>query len=242
MPPLDEQKRIAEILWAADEVIELKSKLILALKTAKSASIKEFCLKGISHNSYQHSSLGEIPSSWRLLKLGEVCDFLDGKRIPVKKADRAKRQGEFPYYDASGVIDCIDDFIFDDELILIGEDGANIVDRSTPLAFKVSGKIWVNNHAHVLKPLYFMDIDFLVEYLESISYTSYTSGTAQPKINKSACESIPIPVPPIEEQKKMSRIFISYDKQLRNAEKSIVDTKGLLVSLMSEAFEEATHV
>lgn len=242
LPPLDEQKRIAEILWAADEAVESKAKLILALKSAKSVSIKEFCLKGISNDSFQPSVLGEIPSSWSALKLGEVCQFLDGKRIPIKKADRAKRQGEFPYYGASGIIDWIDDFIFDDELILIGEDGANIVDRSTPLAFKVSGKIWVNNHAHVLKPLDFMDIDFLVEYLESISYTPYTSGTAQPKINKSACESIPIPVPPFDEQKKISRIFVSYDVQLRNAEKAISDTKDLLRSVMSEALEGAAHV
>ncbi|MCP5133944.1 MAG: restriction endonuclease subunit S [Gammaproteobacteria bacterium] len=242
LPPLDEQKRIAEILWAADEAVESQSKLILALKTAKSVSIKEFCLKGISHDSFQPSAFGEIPNSWSVQKLGEVCEFLDGKRIPIKKADRAKRQGEFPYYGASGIIDWIDDFIFDDELILIGEDGANIVDRSTPLAFKVSGKIWVNNHAHVLKPLDFMDIDFLVEYLESISYTPYTSGTAQPKINKSACESIPIPVPPLDEQKKISSIFVSYDAQLRNAEKVISDTKDLLMSVMSEALEGAAHV
>lgn len=242
LPPIDEQKRIAEILWAADEAVESQSKLILALKTAKSVSIKEFCLKGISHDSFQPSAFGEIPNSWSVLKLGEVCEFLDGKRIPIKKADRAKRQGEFPYYGASGIIDWIDDFIFDDELILIGEDGANIVDRSTPLAFKVSGKIWVNNHAHVIKPLDFMDIDFLVEYLESISYKAYTSGTAQPKINKSACESIPIPVPPLDEQKKISSIFVSYDAQLRNAEKVISDTKDLLRSVMSEALEGAAHV
>jgi len=96
LPPLDEQKRIAEILWAADEAVESQSKLILALKTAKSVSIKEFCLKGISHDSFQPSAFGEIPNSWSVQKLGEVCEFLDGKRIPIKKADRAKRQGEFP--------------------------------------------------------------------------------------------------------------------------------------------------
>lgn len=242
LPPPDEQRRIAEILWAADEAVESKCKLILALKRAKSVSIREFCFKGISHDSFQISALGEIPSNWRVLTLGEVCEFLDGKRIPVKKADRAKRQGEFPYYGASGIIDWIDDFIFDDELILIGEDGANIVDRSTPLAFKVSGKIWVNNHAHVLKPLDFMDIDFLVEYLESISYTPYTSGTAQPKINKSACESIPIPIPPLDEQREVSNIFVSYDVQLRNAKQAILDTKHLLRSVLSESLEGAAHV
>jgi len=242
LPPIEEQKRIAEILWAADDALEAKSKLVSALRATKILSIKDFCQKGISNSSLQPSVIGEIPINWKVLNIGEVCEFLDGKRIPVKKADRAKRQGEFPYYGASGIIDWIDDFIFDDDLILIGEDGANIVDRSKPLSFKVSGKIWVNNHAHVLKPLDFMDIDFLVEYLESISYTPYTSGTAQPKINKAACEAIPVPVPPLDEQKRISHIFISYDEQIRNAEKSISDTKNLLKSIIAETMEVAGHV
>lgn len=242
LPPLEEQKRIAEILWAADEAVEAKNNLVAALKVAKSVSIKELCQKGISHSSFQTSVLGETPDVWRVLKLGEVCEFLDGKRVPVKKSDRIKRQGKFPYYGASGIIDHIDDFIFDDELILLGEDGANIVDRSTPLAFKVTGKIWVNNHAHVLKPLPFMDISFLVEYLEYISYTPYTSGTAQPKINKSACESIPIPVPPLDEQKKISRIFISYDEQIKSAITTVYYTKNLLRSVMAEYLIGSSHV
>ncbi len=242
LPPLDEQQRFAELLWAADEAAESKSKLVTALKIAKSVTIKEFCQKGVSNSSFQSSVLGEIPSNWSVMKLGEISEFLDGKRIPVKKADRAIRQGEFPYYGASGIIDWIDDYIFNDELILIGEDGANIVERSTPLAFKVSGKSWVNNHAHVLKPFGFMDTDYLVEYLESISYAPFTSGTAQPKINKSACESIPIPVPPLNEQNKMSSIFVSYDKQIGSTEKTISDTKVLLRSVMSEALERTAYV
>ena len=242
LPPLYEQKRIAKLLWAADEAAESKYKLVTALKIAKSVSIREFCQKGVSNSSFRTSALGEIPSDWSVMKLGEISEFLDGKRIPVKKADRARRQGKFPYYGASGIIDWIDDYIFDDELILIGEDGANIVDRSTPLAFKVSGKIWVNNHAHVLKPLGFMNIEYLVEYLESVSYTPYTSGTAQPKINKSACESIPIPVPPLNEQIKISSIFVSYDKQIENTERTISATKDLQRSVMSEALNDAVHV
>lgn len=237
VPSLDEQKRIAEILWAADDVFETKVSLASELLKAKAAYIIDLYRNGIGHTSFKKSIIGKIPDNWRVLRLAELCDFLDGKRIPIKQADRAKRQGEFPYYGASGVIDWIDDYIFDDELILIGEDGANIVDRSTPLAFKVSGKIWVNNHAHVLKPHNFVNIDFLVEYLESISYSPYTSGTAQPKINKSACESIPIPVPPIEEQIKIADILRAYDEQINNTRATINSTKQLLKALTSDNIE-----
>lgn len=237
LPPLEEQKHIAELLWAANKAVETKSSLVSSLAKAKATSIRQFCQRGITHSSFKQSVLGDIPFNWNVMNLKEICEFFDGKRIPIKKADRAKRQGEFPYYGASGVIDWIDDFIFDDELILIGEDGANIVDRSTPLAFKVSGKIWVNNHAHVLKPREFMNIDYLVEYLESISYSPYTSGTAQPKINKSACESIPIPVPPKDEQERIAQIFLSFDEQIRNTKVSISDTKELLKAIMSNGLE-----
>lgn len=138
----------------------------------------------------------KIPKDWELKKLSEVVDFLDGQRKPIKDSDRNKMKGIYPYYGASGIIDYVNDFIFDDDLILLGEDGANIVNRSSPLAFKVSGKIWVNNHAHVLKPKNGNSIGFVTEYLESIKYDKYNTGTAQPKLNKEVCSGIPIPLPP----------------------------------------------
>lgn len=102
--------------------------------------------------TYKDSPLGLIPNDWEVKELGKVVDFIDGKRKPIKDSDRSKIHRIYPYYGASGIIDYINDFIFDEELILLGEDGANIINRSSPLAFRVSGKIWVNNHAHVLKP------------------------------------------------------------------------------------------
>jgi type I restriction enzyme, S subunit len=113
--------------------------------------------------------------------LGAVSQFLDGKRKPIKESDRARIQGTYPYYGASGIIDYVNDYIFDEEIILLGEDGENIVSRNLPLAFRVSEKCWVNNHAHVIKPNEFTDIGFLTHYLESISYLEYNTGTAQPK-------------------------------------------------------------
>ncbi len=107
---------------------------------------------------------------WEEKPLGDVVHFLDGRRKPIKEADRTAIQGNYPYYGASGIIDYINDYIFDEDLILLGEDGENIVSRNLPLVFKVSGRCWVNNHAHVMKPKAPNHLEFLVQYMESLSY------------------------------------------------------------------------
>ena len=173
---------------------------------------------------YKASPLGPIPNDWMVKELDDVVDFLDGKRKPIKDADRAKIQGIYPYYGASGVIDFVNDYIFDEELILLGEDGANIINRSSPLAFKVSGKIWVNNHAHVLKPKTGTDITYLTEFLESLKYDKYNTGTAQPKLNKEICSSIPVLSPPHKEQLNISYISNSWDKAIQTT-KALIEQK-----------------
>ena len=136
-----------------------------------------------------------LPNEWRRCHLIDVVDFLDSKRIPLKEGDRKARKGPYPYYGASGIIDYVDDYIFDEELILLAEDGANILNRATPIAFKAAGKYWVNNHAHVLRPKTNVDIDYLIYYLESLSYIQFNSGAAQPKLNREVCSSIPVVLP-----------------------------------------------
>lgn len=163
---------------------------------------------------YKNSPLGLIPEDWTIKELCELVEFLDGKRRPIKEADRAKMQGIYPYYGASGIIDYVNDFIFNEELILLGEDGANIINRNSPLAFKVSGKVWVNNHAHVLKPLNNCDIGYLTDFLESLKYDKYNTGTAQPKLNKEICKSIPILYPPLDEQKAIADCLSTWDKAI----------------------------
>jgi type I restriction enzyme S subunit len=115
-------------------------------------------------SGYKQTEVGVIPEDWQTSTLGEVVDFLDGKRRPVKDSDRAKMKGVFPYYGASGIVDYVNSYLFDEELILLGEDGENILSRNLPLAFRVSGKIWVNNHAHVLRPTKKADIGYLTAY------------------------------------------------------------------------------
>jgi len=188
-------------------------------------------------NKPKKTSRKFIPADWRLLCLEDAVEFLDGKRRPIKDADRAKMRGIYPYYGASGIIDYVNDYIFNDNLILLGEDGANIVNRSTPLAFIVSGKCWVNNHAQVLKPKANFDIGFLVNYLESISYEKYNTGTAQPKLNKEVCSKIPVPAPSLQEQQLIASVLFLWDKAIDKTQKLIdqikLRNKGLAQQLLT---------
>ena len=186
---------------------------------------------------YKESPLGIIPKEWEVKRLGEICTFLDSQRIPIKDADRGKMQGKYPYYGASGIIDYVNDYIFDDDLILLGEDGANIIMRSTPLAFLVSGKVWINNHAHVLKTKSGFSRYYVCNYLESLSYDKYNTGTAQPKLNREVCEKIPVLLPPKKEQNRLSELFTTWDtaieKQSELVEKLKLRKRALMQQLLT---------
>lgn len=151
---------------------------------------------------YKQTEVGVIPQDWKVRPLGEVVTFLDGKRRPVKDTDRAKMRGTIPYYGASGIVDYVNDYLFDEDLILLGEDGENILSRNCRLAFRISGKAWVNNHAHVLKPNLDISIGFLTDYLESLNYERLNSGTAQPKLNKQSCFGIQVALPPTKAEQE----------------------------------------
>ena len=134
-----------------------------------------------------------IHPDWPGRELGNLAENLDSRRVPITKGDR--KEGPFPYYGASGIVDHVADFIFDEDILLISEDGANLLARSTPIAFSVSGKCWVNNHAHVLKFENPATQKFVEVYLNSISIEEFVTGAAQPKLNQQALNSIPIPIP-----------------------------------------------
>ena len=134
----------------------------------------------------------------------------DSKRKPVTKS--ARIAGKIPYYGASGIVDYVSDYIFDGDYLLVSEDGANLLTRSTPIAFSISGKNWVNNHAHILR-FESYELRRLVEiYLNSIDLKSYVTGGAQPKLNKANLNKIPIPVPPANEQKRIVNILDKFDR------------------------------
>ena len=220
LPPLPEQKKIAEILSTWDEAIQLTDRLIKEKERYKKGLSQQLLtgkmrFKGFENETgYKNTKIGNIPKDWKIYYLNDVVEFLDHKREPIKDIDRKRIKGHFPYYGASGIIDYINDYIFDEDLILLAEDGANIVSRSTPVAFKATSKYWVNNHAHVLKPYNNVNIDYLTEYLESISYIKYNSGTTQPKLNRGICDKIEVLLPPLPEQKKIAELLTSCDKEL----------------------------
>lgn len=144
-----------------------------------------------------------LPAGWALACLGDLVVSRDGERVPVSKAERASRPKVYDYYGASGVIDKIDGYLFDKPLLLIGEDGANLINRSTPIAFIARGEYWVNNHAHVLDGISEDLLRYLELYINATDLSPYVTGTAQPKMNQAKMNSIPVLLPPQLEQKRI---------------------------------------
>lgn len=147
--------------------------------------------------------LPEIPTNWKYCKFDKVLINRDSERIPVSVADRKKLDKVYDYYGASGVIDKVDSYLFDETLLLIGEDGANLLSRSTPIAFLAHGKYWVNNHAHVLAPTEHILLEYAEIVINSMSLVPFVTGAAQPKLSQNMMNKIAIPVPPLEEQQRI---------------------------------------
>lgn len=136
-------------------------------------------------------------------KFAEITINHDGRRVPVKAAERAKRRGPYPYYGASGVIDTIDAYIYDGDFLLIAEDGANLATRSKPIAFRASGRFWVNNHAHVVESNELTSLKYLELVINVTSVQHAITGTAQPKLTQASLNRLELPVPPVEEQQQI---------------------------------------
>lgn len=136
-----------------------------------------------------------------MAKLGEVCEVLDSKRVPITAANRVS--GQYPYYGANGVQDYVADYIFDDELVLLAEDGGNFGSKEKPIAYRVSGKCWVNNHAHVLKPKAVIDVDYLCYSLMFYDVSGLVNGATRQKLTQSDMRKMEIPLRTMVEQKKI---------------------------------------
>ncbi|WP_410476948.1 restriction endonuclease subunit S [Ligilactobacillus salivarius] len=172
--------------------------------------------------------------AWEQRKLREVVNFLDTLRKPLEGAKRVK--GPYPYYGASGIVDYVDGYLFDEELILLSEDGANITERNYPVCFLASGKYWVNNHAHVLKIKEDNDNNFICNSLERKDYTKYNTGMAMPKLNKETCKGIPIMCPNYDEQKKIGNYFRKFDTLITLHQHKLEKLKQLKKFLLQNMF------
>ncbi len=207
-PPQEEQQNIARFLKAQDSLfskfIRNKRRLIEMLKEQKQNVINQAVTRGLDPNVKLKPSgvewIGDIPANWELSRVKREFRCLNNQRIPLSATERgAMKQRLYDYYGASGIIDKVDDYIYDDELLLIAEDGANLVLRNLQLAIIARGKFWVNNHAHILKPK-IGNIEFLAHCLEQINYLPWISGAAQPKLTKDRLMAIYIAVPSRKEQ------------------------------------------
>ena len=206
-PMLDEQRKIGEYFDSLDNLITLHQR-----KCEETKSLKKYMLQKMfpeNGKCVPEIRFSGFSDDWEQRKLDDVVEFLDTMRKPLEGAKRIS--GSYPYYGASGIVDYVDGYLFDEELILLSEDGANITERNYPVCFLASGKYWVNNHAHVLRTKQGNENNFICNSLERKDYKQYNTGMAMPKLNKETCKKIPILCPEFEEQKKIGDYFRSLD-------------------------------
>ena len=176
---------------------------------------------------------------WQEYKLEDIAELHNNKRVPLSSMQRSKKQGLFPYYGASGIVDYIDSYAFDGEYVLISEDGENLRTRNTPIAFKASGKFWVNNHAHIVKGKKDFHNDLIIYYLKNLDLNEFITGAAQPKLNKSALTSIPFLLPEDElEQEAIASVLSSLDDKIDLLHRQNQTLEAMAVTLFRQWFVE----
>ena len=181
-----------------------------------------------------------MKKGWPTVPLGELCDVLDNKRKPITKRDR--ETGEYPYYGATGIKDYVSGYIFDEPLVLVGEDGAKWA-TGDQTAFAVEGKCWVNNHAHVLRPHRTRLIDnWLIHFFFYSDLSEFVSGLTVPKLNQGNLREIPIPLPPLAEQQRivglLDEAFEGLATAKANAEKNLQNARALFESHLQSVFTQ----
>ena len=203
VPPPEEQTAIVRYLDDADQriraYVSVKERLIALLEEERQALIHQAVTRGLDPIVRFKPSgvewLGDVPEHWEPSRVKHELRSYNHVRVPLSTTERgAMTSRTYDYYGASGVIDQVESYLFDDELLLIAEDGANLVLRNLPLAIIARGKFWVNNHAHILKPRT-GNLEFLAAVMEGIDYLPWISGAAQPKLTQERLMNIPIAVP-----------------------------------------------
>jgi type I restriction enzyme S subunit len=234
LPCLAEQQKIADCLTSLDEVIAAQGRKVEALKAHRKGLMQQlFPREGETLPRLRFPEFRDEPD-WEIRPLLRVAENLDNKRVPITEKDRTK--GEVPYYGASGIVDHVDGHIFDEDLLCVSEDGANLVARTYPIAFAISGKTWVNNHAHVLR---FDDsaTQKLVEvYLNATDLRDVITGIAQPKLNRAMLDAIPIPLPGLTEQQRIADCLSALDAGIAAESDKLAALKTHQKGLMQQLF------
>ena len=247
VPTKDEQAAIANFLdretGKIDALLEKKERLIELLQEKRTALITHTVTKGLDPDVPIRDSgiewLGQIPAHWDVMPLKRVTECLDGQRIPVNAEERARMQGEYPYWGANGVLDHVDDWLFDEPLVLLGEDGAPFFERHKPVSFFVEGRIWVNNHAHVLRARSDVVPRFLMHVLNTVDYRAFIGGTTRDKLTQDSMRAIPAQLPRPKEQQDIAdfldRETAKIDALIAKVQEAIARLKEYRTALISAA-------
>ena len=170
------------------------------------------------------------------MKLEDCCEILDSQRVPITGSDRTS--GDYPYYGANGIQDYVDDFIFDDELVLLAEDGGNFGSKTRPIAYRVSGKCWVNNHAHVLKPKAGLDVDYLCYSLMFYDVGGMVNGATRQKLTQAAMRQMIIPKRSLDEQIEIVNIIKKVQGVIASRKEELEQLALLIKARFVEMFYE----
>jgi len=232
LPPVAAE--IAEYLnklRARQSLAEFKTAFGLIVPKARIAANGDYTLSGERYREGDQR-LSQYPH----VELGDVVEILDSLRRPITKSDR--KPGPYPYYGATGVLDHVEGYLFDEPLVLVGEDGAKWGPGENS-AFHVDGKIWVNNHAHVLRPKRDRLLDgFLIEILNEADLMPYVTGVTVPKLNQEKLRSIQIPLPPLEVQKEIMAEIEGHQKEITRLKERVLDEEKQIQTTLARVWGE----
>ena len=232
-PCLEEQHKIASFLSSVDDKISQLEKKKTLLETYKRGIMQKIFSQELR---FKDENGQEFPD-WERVRIDSVSECLDNKRKPLNSNQRSKMQGDIPYYGANGVVDYVNDFIFNEDLVLLAEDGGHFDEFLTrPIAQIISGKSWVNNHAHILRANSLISIDFLYYSLVHKDIRKYIVGGGRAKLNKSDLLSIIISLPKLNEQKKIASFLSSIDKKIEITSTQLEMTREFKKGLLQQMF------
>lgn len=242
LPPLSEQQRIVERieeLFAKLDEAKERLKEVADSFAVRKAAILHKAFTGELTKQWRREN-GVRDESWEEKKLSEITENQDSKRIPLSKSQRDNMNRIYDYYGASGIIDKVDDYIFEGKKLLIGEDGANLVTRSKDIAFIADGKYWVNNHAHILDVKDTVLLMYLCNYINNMDLIPYVTGSAQPKLTQAKMNNIKIFLPTLPEQHEIVRLIddlLARERAAQQAaEQALASIDLMKKSILARAF------